>query len=738
MTTGTAGTVFFGPEGLSNFGRKVRNIGDINHDGIADFAVSAPHAGNGYDGPGDSIDRVGIVYVFYGRDGDFGESFDLDFDGTVQPDGVMFSVIQGDLASGRIGDALNPAGDINHDGIDDLVVGSDVYGESGAAFVYFGAEGGLPAVSVIGAVGGGSAWVGLSAAPGDQFGIEAEGIGDFDGDGFADLYVSSQNDHTVEIHFGAATLFDGRLDITGAYSRGAAIGDINGDGLGDIAVQAEPSGDPVILLGGAGWGPGTIDLGTLDVDGSNGFRLAAGNGWTTEGVGDVNGDGIGDLLYITYDGMACLVFGRETGFPALIAPEDLDGSNGMRLTGTGASFQIGGTGDINGDGLRDFVLGDPNSGAGNAFILFGRRDGHPAELDLTTLDGSDGYRLQGVNEYDRLAGGQLGDFNNDGFADLIAGAALFDAPGDGGRPVWNVGAAVLVYGGPERLRAFDAADGDADGVLHLTHVGDSLTFTEPDPVPVGGDPGVTREGTSGDDVLVGGAGADLLRGLDGNDRLIGEGGNDTLEGGDGADTLNGGDGDDLIRGGDTAADKRDVVYAGAGNDSVDGGYGNDHLYGMGGNDTLAGGFGADTIEGQDGDDVITGSAYSDIIWGGAGDDFINGGFGHDLLMGDVGADKFFHVGGTRDQMEGHGSDWIMDFAAADLLVFGDATARADQFQVNFTHTENAAGERSGDDATEEAFVIYKPTGQILWALVDGGGQASINLQIGAEVYDLLA
>ena len=737
MTTGTGGTVFLGPEGLSQFGRKVRNIGDVNHDGIADFAVAAPHAGNGYDGPGDSVDQAGIVYVFYGRDGDFGESFDLAFDGPVQPDGVLFSAIQGDLANGRIGDALNPAGDIDKDGIADLVVGSDMYGDSGGVFVLYGAEGGFPAVSVTGAVGGGAAWVGLSAFPGDQLGIEAEGIGDFDGDGFGDLYVSSQNDHTVEIHFGAASLFGGRLDITGAASRGAAVGDINGDGLGDIAVQAGSGGDPVILLGDNGWAPGTLDLDALALDGSNGFRLAAGNGWAIEGVGDVNGDDIGDLLYLQHGGTACLVFGRDTPFPALIAPEDLDGSNGMRLTGAGVSFQIGGTGDINGDGLLDFVLGDQNTGTGSSFIVFGRRGTHPAELDLTTLDGSNGYRLRGVRDGDSLAGGQLGDFNNDGFADLIAGAARFDGPGDGGFPAWDVGAAFLVYGGPERLRAFDAADGDSDGLLHLANLGDILEFVEPDPVPIGGEAGIERIGSEGDDLLEGGGGPDLLRGLGGADRLIGMGGDDTLEGGDGPDTLNGGDGDDLIRGGDTEADRRDVVYAGAGDDSVDGGYGNDQIYGMDGNDTLAGGFGADTIEGQAGDDVITGSAYSDVIWGGAGDDFINGGFGHDLLVGDVGADRFFHVGGDADAMLGHGSDWIQDFGAADVLVFGDAAARAGQFQVNFAHTENSAGERSGADAVEEAFVIYKPTGQILWALVDGAGQDSINLQIGAEIYDLL-
>ena len=221
--------------------------------------------------------------------------------------------------------------------------------------------------------------------------------------------------------------------------------------------------------------------------------------------------------------------------------------------------------------------------------------------------------------------------------------------------------------------------------------------------------------------------------------LRGAGGDDTLRGGDGADTINGGDGDDLIRGGDTEADRRDVIYAGSGDDSVDGGHGNDQIYGMDGNDTLAGGFGADTVEGQDGDDVITGSAFGDIVFGGAGDDFVNGGFGHDLINGGTGADKFFHVGGDREAMLGHGSDWVQDYDAAegDVLVFGGA-ASAVRFQVNFTHTENReTGERSGDDGIEEAFVIYRPTGQILWALVDGGGEASINLQIGGEVFDLL-
>ncbi|MDO6523956.1 hypothetical protein Q4578_20375 [Shimia thalassica] len=226
-----------------------------------------------------------------------------------------------------------------------------------------------------------------------------------------------------------------------------------------------------------------------------------------------------------------------------------------------------------------------------------------------------------------------------------------------------------------------------------------------------------------------------LTGTEGNELLAGTTGDDTLNGGDGADTLVGGEGNDTLIGGTSEEDLRDVIYGGDGNDSIEGGYGNDELRGDAGNDTIAGGFGADTVIGGTGNDVLTGSAFGDQIFGGDGDDFINGGWGYDLVNGGAGADRFFHIG-----IADHGSDWIQDYDAAegDILQFGITTATASQFQVNTAHTATAAGERSGDDNVEEAFVIYRPTGQIMWALVDGAGQSSINLQIGGDVFDLLA
>jgi Ca2+-binding RTX toxin-like protein len=144
---------------------------------------------------------------------------------------------------------------------------------------------------------------------------------------------------------------------------------------------------------------------------------------------------------------------------------------------------------------------------------------------------------------------------------------------------------------------------------------------------------------------------------------------------------------------------------------------------------MEGGAGADTLRGQDGDDVLTGSAFSDLLFGGDGFDFVNGGFGSDRVNGGADADRFFHVG-----VAGHGSDWIQDFSHAegDRLVWGGGAATAAQFQVNIASTAGA-----GDASSDEAFIIYRPTGQILWALVDGAGEASIELQIGGQVVDLL-
>ncbi|MEY8840720.1 hypothetical protein AB9K41_16990 [Cribrihabitans sp. XS_ASV171] len=282
-------------------------------------------------------------------------------------------------------------------------------------------------------------------------------------------------------------------------------------------------------------------------------------------------------------------------------------------------------------------------------------------------------------------------------------------------------------------------DGTSEGTYALNDLRESGNGTRPAMAEVlqldlGNLPYRPFEGDGEDNVLRGDLTRDALSGLEGNDVLDGRAGDDRLIGGDGLDTLIGGDGDDQLIGGESEDDLRDVIYGGDGNDEIDGGNGNDELRGDAGNDTVTGGFGTDTVIGGAGDDALTGEAWSDVLFGNDGDDFLNGGFGYDRINGGADADRFFHLG-----VADHGSDWVQDYNAAegDVLVFGQS-ATADQFQINLAHTASPDGERSGDDDLQEAFVVYRPIGQIMWALVDGAGQDQINLQMGGEVFDLTA
>ena len=286
-------------------------------------------------------------------------------------------------------------------------------------------------------------------------------------------------------------------------------------------------------------------------------------------------------------------------------------------------------------------------------------------------------------------------------------------------------------GGNDTLQGGDGADtidgGDGDDLI----LGGDSEADGADSIDAG--PGAdTADGGAGRDTVLGGPGDDLLSGGSGNDWLDGGTDNDELRGGEGADTVLGGDGNDMILGGELDTDLSDAIYGGTGRDTIDAGYGNDWATGDGGDDSIGGGYGADTLIGNDGADTLNGGPGADQMLGGPGDDFQNGGFGNDRLNGGAGADRFFH-GGT----EGEGSDWLQDYRAADgdRLVFGIPGTRVSQFQVNFAETPMA-----GADGVAEAFVIYRPTGQILWALVDGAAEPHLDLQISGSLmlYDLLA
>ena len=325
--------------------------------------------------------------------------------------------------------------------------------------------------------------------PGDYSGRSVHAVGDLNGDGFAEVVVASrnaaQNAGRVYVVFGQYTGDKIALSTLEEFQKGyiihgeapgdfagtsvAGAGDVNGDGKGDLIIGApkaspngKSSGKAYVVFGKDDAEPLYLDLvgsgnGGFSVNGEKTLD-AAGRG--VAGAGDVNGDGLADLIVGAYgadpggsfSGAAYVVFGRGADKPTELSQISQALGGGFVINGETAldfaGFAVGGAGDVDGDGLDDLIVGayghdTAGDGAGRAYVVYGKPGLAPVLL-TDVAAGQGGFAADGQAAYDRagFAVSGAGDVDGDGFSDIIIGAPLADtAPEDAGK-------AYVVFGGP--------------------------------------------------------------------------------------------------------------------------------------------------------------------------------------------------------------------------------------------------------------------------------------------------
>lgn len=323
-------------------------------------------------------------------------------------------------------------GDINADGFDDIAISAPrANALAGEVYVIFGRNDAIPAADTPGLLNGTNGFYIQALAAGDRTGTSVASAGDVNGDKIPDIIVGVPSfDGTAGEDAGRAGVIFGRN-------------------------TARDGNFPSVVF-------------VHQLDGTNGFRVegeALGDelGKSVASAGDFNGDNIGDIIIgappYGSAGKAYIVFGRKKNapFPAQIAASSLDGTNGLKLTGVatgdGAGTSVAGLGDINGDKIGDVIIGAPTidpdavEDAGGAYVVFGRKatpaNPIPAETSLGDLDGSNGFLIRGIAEYDYCGGSvsSAGDVNADKIPDILVGAFSAD-PG----AHTNAGQAYVIFG----------------------------------------------------------------------------------------------------------------------------------------------------------------------------------------------------------------------------------------------------------------------------------------------------
>ncbi|MHB8836129.1 MAG: FG-GAP-like repeat-containing protein, partial [Candidatus Methylomirabilia bacterium] len=291
--------------------------------------------------------------------------------------GIFDTMLEADQAGASFGFSIAGAGDVNNDGYADVIVGAPNYDngqtDEGAAFVYLGGATGVATIA---------AAVLESNQAGSSFGWSVAGAGDVNNDGYADIIVGAYLYDNGQLNEGAAFIYHGSYD--GVVTTAARM---------------------------------------LESD-----QAGAWFGYSVSGTGDVNMDGYADIIVGAYlydsgqtdEGAAFVYHGSAAGVAATAAAR-LESNQAGAWLGT----SVAGAGDVDGDGFADVIVGaqhytNGQTNEGAAFVYHGSATG-VALTAAVQLESDQAGAESGIS----VAG--AGDVNNDGYADVIVGAYLYDS-----------------------------------------------------------------------------------------------------------------------------------------------------------------------------------------------------------------------------------------------------------------------------------------------------------------------